>query len=141
MNRAVFASLLEDRKIATGICAAAILHLGCTAFGLSGWPCPLLSAVGVPCPGCGLTRAGLALLRGEFGEAFRLHAFAPVLLGAFVLLFAATVLGSKDRQRLSETIRKIEMRTRITTWLLVALLVYWILRLALDGRQFVALVT
>jgi hypothetical protein len=70
-----------------------------------------------------------------------LHAFAPVLLGALTLLFAAAVLRPEARQRLSEIIRKIEMRTRITAWMLIALLAYWTLRLALDGKRFLALVT
>jgi len=141
MNRVLFASLLGDRKMATAICGAALLHLGCTAAGHFGWSCPILSASGVPCPGCGLSRATLALLRGEVRHALTLHAFAPVLLGALTLLFAAAVLGPEARQRLSEIIRKIEMRTRITAWMLLALLAYWTLRLALDGRQFIALVT
>lgn len=28
---------------------------------------------GIPCPGCGLTRACLAILRGDWGAAFRYH--------------------------------------------------------------------
>ena len=141
MNCVVFATLIEDRKMAAGICAAAMLHLGCTAIGLSGWPCPLLSALGVPCPGCGLSRATLALLRGEIGHALTLHAFAPVLLGSVTVLFAAAILAPDARQRLSKTIRKIEIRTRTTAWMLLALLTYWTLRLALDGKRFIALVT
>jgi hypothetical protein len=141
MNSVVFATLIEDRKMAAGVCGAAMLHLGCTAIGLSGWPCPLLSVSGVPCPGCGLSRATLALLRGEVGHALTLHAFAPVLLGAVTVLFAAAVLAPDARQRLGKTIREIEIRTRITAWILLGLLAYWTLRLALDGKRFIALIT
>ena len=141
VNFVVFATLIEDRKMAAGVCGAAVLHLGCTAIGLPGWPCPLLSALGVPCPGCGLSRGTLALLRGEVGRAMTLHAFAPVLLGAVTLLFAAAVLKPDARQRLSETVHEIEIRTRITVWMLLALLAYWTLRFALDGKRFIALVT
>lgn len=35
--------------------------------------CPLLMITGFPCPGCGLTRAGTALLNLNFARAFELH--------------------------------------------------------------------
>jgi hypothetical protein len=81
------------------------------------------------------------LLRGEIEAALNLHAFAPVLLGAVTLLFAAAVLKPDARRRLSEIVHEIETRTRITVWMLLALLAYWTLRLALDGERFIALVT
>jgi hypothetical protein len=39
-----------------------------------------------PCPGCGLTRAGACLLRGELARAWQLHPFAPLLLPVIALL-------------------------------------------------------
>ena len=49
--------------------------------------CPFAIVTRLPCPGCGLTRATLALLHGHFHEAFRLHPLAvvvsPVVVGAF----------------------------------------------------------
>jgi hypothetical protein len=49
--------------------------------------CPSAGVFGVPCPGCGLTRATLAALKGDFAAAFQLHplvfVIAPVYL-AFV---------------------------------------------------------
>lgn len=40
---------------------------------------------GVPCPGCGLGRAGEALRRGDFAGVLRYHALLPVLLLFFIL--------------------------------------------------------
>lgn len=48
--------------------------------------CPMAGVLGVPCPGCGLTRATLSLLRGDVIGAYRLHplvfVLAPLYLGA-----------------------------------------------------------
>lgn len=35
--------------------------------------CVVYQLLGIPCPGCGLTRAWLSLLRGDFSGAFRAH--------------------------------------------------------------------
>ena len=47
--------------------------------------CIWVAITGFPCPGCGLTRAGIALLRGEFKEAFQIHPFIYVT-GSFLCL-------------------------------------------------------
>jgi hypothetical protein len=47
--------------------------------------CPTALFFGVPCPGCGLTRATLALFAGNVGEALRLHPLVPILLPVFLL--------------------------------------------------------
>ena len=37
--------------------------------------CPVQILYGLPCPGCGLTRAGVLLLTGHFAAAFQMHPF------------------------------------------------------------------
>lgn len=37
--------------------------------------CPMVLLTGFPCPGCGLTRAGFAVLSFDFGTAWRIHPF------------------------------------------------------------------
>ena len=41
--------------------------------------CPTRLFMGVPCPGCGLTRATLALLQLDFAAMWRFHPLAPVM--------------------------------------------------------------
>lgn len=38
-----------------------------------GWRCPLRTATGYPCPGCGMTRATRMLLHGDFAGATTMH--------------------------------------------------------------------
>jgi hypothetical protein len=49
--------------------------------------CPTAFFWGVPCPGCGLTRATLALLQGHFAQALAYH---PLVL-VFAPLFGAAL--------------------------------------------------
>ncbi len=50
--------------------------------------CPMALITGLPCPGCGLTRAGLALLRFHFAEAWQMHPFIYPLVISGVLYLA-----------------------------------------------------
>ncbi len=58
---------------------------------LTGTSCVIHSLTGLPCPGCGLTRALLAALRGDLATAWRLHPLfwlAPLILLAVLGLLA-----------------------------------------------------
>jgi len=48
--------------------------------------CPSAGMFGLPCPGCGLTRATLLLVEGEFARAFQLH---PLVIPLAPMYFAA----------------------------------------------------
>lgn len=70
-----------------GAAAARRLTLGLSVVGvvsfalLQGWlACPFAALLGIPCPGCGLTRATLRLLGGDLGGAAREHPLAPLLV-------------------------------------------------------------
>jgi Protein of unknown function (DUF2752) len=128
MAAAPFAALLRSRPTVALVAGIAALHLGLTALGLPGWPCPLLHALGVPCPGCGLSRAALELLRGEWRASLSHHAFAPLLLVALGLIGTASLLPEALRLSLAGAVERLERRTGLTAVLLVALVLYWIAR-------------
>ncbi|MCI8351612.1 MAG: DUF2752 domain-containing protein [Oscillospiraceae bacterium] len=68
--------------------AALFLGLGVlfVLLAATGGPCLMKLTVGLPCPGCGLTRGCLSALRLDFAAAFRWH---PLFwLGPPVLFFA-----------------------------------------------------
>jgi hypothetical protein len=129
LNKPVFAALLANKTASAAICLIAVVQVGLVALGVRGWVCPLLSVTGCPCPGCGLTRASAALLRGDWRLSLTLHAFAPILLAALALLGFSLFLPSRLHLRLGAAIEKIERRTGFTTIVFVGLLVYWIVRL------------
>ncbi len=73
------------------IVVAAALLAGWSLYSLAGPSgCMIKAVTGLPCPGCGLTRAYVALFHGHFRDAFFYHPLFPV-----VLLIGACVAGKQ----------------------------------------------
>lgn len=66
------------RRIGEEVLAIGMLCLFASFIG-----CPLRELFGIPCPGCGLTRAGISLLQGNLTQSLHYH---PLFI--FVVLFA-----------------------------------------------------
>ncbi|MBI5512177.1 MAG: DUF2752 domain-containing protein [Deltaproteobacteria bacterium] len=85
--------------------------------------CVLKLVTGLPCPGCGFTRATLALARGAVGESLRWHPCAlPALVGFAVV--TALALGLPEGHRAWRPVVE-----RSLTLFAAALLATWALRL------------
>jgi hypothetical protein len=125
------ASVMRRRAEALFISGVVLTQGALVAAGLPGWPCPVRHLLGIPCPGCGLTRATTALLHGEWQASLALHAFAPLFLLAFALVGLSAMLPERQRRTLVYTVETIEHRTGITTILLGCLMLYWLIRLLL----------
>jgi len=129
MTRTLLADLMRERIALALIFIVAAMQLILVGSGLPGWPCPLLETTGYPCPGCGLSRAAIAFLRGEWKTSLTLHAFAPLLLAALALIGTANLLPQPHRQKLIWAVEKIEMQTGLSVLLAVGLIAYWVVRL------------
>ena len=67
-------------RLVPALRAAALLLVWGGLFLLTDSLCWLQALFGVPCPGCGSTRAAIALLHGHFSEAFAFHPLIPLSL-------------------------------------------------------------
>ena len=67
--------------------------------------CPLASVIGVPCPGCGLTRATLALAHGDLQHALELHPLVFVLAPLFIWAMANAAIGYVRGPRSAQPVR------------------------------------
>jgi hypothetical protein len=121
--------LMSSRAVAVAIGGVAVAQVGLSLAGLPGWTCPFHAALGIPCPGCGLTQATDLLLRGQVSASLQTHAFAPILLVCVVLLVLSAMLPAAQRIRFVGAVQAFEQRTRISAVLLFGLLVYWGFRL------------
>ena len=86
--------LREDAKhywLSVLIAAAVVVLLNL----LFGTVCPFRILFGLPCPGCGITRALLALIRFDFASAVRLHPLSPAFF-LLLLLFPVFRYGIRE---------------------------------------------
>lgn len=81
----VFERLLTDIKSAKW---AMVIIIACFVFfkRIFHSMCPLVVLTGFPCPGCGLTRAGFAVLSLDFAGAWKIHPFIYTFI-VFIFLF------------------------------------------------------
>src|SRR5436190_15442311 len=94
--RPILSTILRDRRLGSIICGAAVLQVLLTVLGVPGWTCPIFHTFGIPCPGCGMTRATVFLFRGDLKAAITLHAFAPIFLVALTVI-AFSALGPRSQ--------------------------------------------
>ena len=87
----------EDRLDRFGIAAVATTAVGGALVAARnvlpvGLPCPTLALTGVPCPGCGMTRAADALVHGRVLEVVTQDPAALVLIAVIAVLAVGHVL-------------------------------------------------
>ena len=90
--------------------------------------CPVANLTGHPCPGCGLTRATLACVHGQLGEAVHFHPLvflATPVFGVCVLL-AIHSYAKRGKVRFSPRVSRV--LTPILKVVYVALIGLWLVR-------------
>ncbi len=132
--------LFRQRKVALGLWGLGLAQLGLFWLGLPGWSCPFLQLLGIPCPGCGLTRAISLLAHGDLHAALAFHAFAPLFLAGIILSGIFGVIPQKSREPLVDRLEEIERRTGLSVLILVGLVLYWLARLLLFPTAFFQLI-
>jgi len=136
----ILASILNNRVACALITGATPLQLGLVSVDLPAWQSPSHAVFGLPDPGCGLSRAIVALLRGEWRTSLTFHAFAPLFVVALSLVAMTAILPRGPRDKLVALVEYLERRTGLTAILLIGLVVYWLARLLFMREAFLKLV-
>jgi len=136
----ILTSVVQNRLVGWMIAGAAGLQAGLVGLGLPGWKCPFLHVTGLPCPGCGLSRAIVMLLQGDWRTSLELHAFAPIFVIGLLLVVWVTILPQQQRTWLIVQVEMVERRTGITAILLIGLVLYWLFRLLVFPEAFIYLI-
>ncbi len=92
--------------------------------------CPMRALFGVPCPGCGLTRATESLLLGEVAAALAYHPLVPVVLPVVAWMLVRVTLVSMGLLR-SDSFDPMD-RVPMVVWLglVLVLLAVWVVRIS-----------
>ena len=126
----VLAPLLENRWLICIFVAFGAVQIMLVFIGFAGWQCPIYEALGVICPGCGMTTAITLLLQGHWHLAVQAHAFAPVILIVLMMMLVAVGLKNAYLSMLSAGVERLERKSGITAILLLGMVVYWLLRIS-----------
>lgn len=91
--------------------------------------CPMAVITGIPCPGCGMTRATLAAVHGDFATSFRFHPLGMIIVPLFALYVAAHAL-SYIRHGVSQVDKVVSGKwiDRFLLLLIFTMLAVWIAR-------------
>src|SRR5690606_14827389 len=101
-----------QRVLVVGAVAVAV-----AALAGSGAPvCPSAGWLGVPCPGCGLTRASLLLVSGDVAAALRLHPLVLVAAPAALWLVGDLLVGWVVGRSPAPAGGKRSLASRVGTW-------------------------
>lgn len=139
LRQPIFAPLLAHPKMCLGMLSLSAGHLTLSAFGLPTFPCPFLEVLGIPCLGCGLSRAMLLFVQGEWLHSFYYHLFAPLFLAGFALLIISLFLPQPLRLNLVHFVEKKE-QSGMTALILFFLIVYWLIRVTFWRNEFIYLI-
>ena len=92
--------------------------------------CPFRALTGLPCPGCGMTRAFCSMGHGDLSGAFGYNALAPFVFAGALLLWAhalATVLKFDSARAALE---RLKPTPKAAGFMLAVTLVWWVVRLS-----------
>ena len=87
---------IDIKRYGPAIFMYLIYHFSALAFFKAS--CPLLLSIGLPCPGCGMTRAVASVIRLDFENAFYLNPVAfLIVLFLIVFFFFRYILGKESK--------------------------------------------
>lgn len=123
------APLMRQRAMCRALMLA-FLVLGFGAWmGWTLWPCTFAEVTGLPCPGCGLTRATSALLHGDWRSSWQFHPFAGFFVLVSIFVAAGALMPPPQVAGLSARVEIFEQRTKLPAIILVALVCFGLLRM------------
>lgn len=126
---APFAAMLRERPLCWALLGSALILISAQVLKVRIWVCAFREMTGLPCPGCGMTRAFSSLCRGQWQRALSYHPLSPIVFVAVIALAVITCLPQRSRALILPQLQLLEQRTGFSTLSILALLGYGIWRI------------
>lgn len=91
--------------------------------------CPFRAVTGLPCPGCGMTRAFCSIGHGDFAGAFGYNALAPFVFIGALLVWAHALATVLKLDPTRDALERLRPGARVTRVMLAVTLAWWVVRL------------
>jgi hypothetical protein len=134
------AAILRNRRFGLVLAGVLSLHVTFVWLQVRVWECSFFKLTGLPCPGCGLTRACMLLLQGDVRDSVRFHAFAPIFIILISVMMLATFLPKIVTEPFIQKAETLERQTGLTIIILGGLILYWLARLLFFPTVFAQLI-
>ena len=91
--------------------------------------CPIKHWTGIPCPTCGMTRSFMAIVRGDWTEAFSEHLFGPFLFFGFCIIAIHLTLELLTNHKIIAFYVKVIRKRKLQLVSFLLVMSYYALRL------------
>jgi hypothetical protein len=126
---APFATILRERPLLAGLVISGVALVILNLLGIGVWPCTFKMTTGLPCPGCGMTRAMKHLGQGNVATALHYHPFSPAIFAGALIMTVVLFLPRRLHAIVVAHAEAWERRTGLTTWIILGMLGYGIWRM------------
>lgn len=97
--------------------------------------CPIRLTLGVPCPGCGITRAFIEVFKGNILEANKYHPFWLPIIFLFVAFVIIRYFTKEDKQK--KLYKALEIAVIVVGLLMIAFYIYRMITVFPDAEPMV----
>ncbi|MBA2340399.1 MAG: DUF2752 domain-containing protein [Pyrinomonadaceae bacterium] len=94
--------------------------------------CPFRFLTGLPCPGCGMTRAFCHIAHGHFVTALRFNPFSVFVFLAVIIFWLKAAAVAFDLEALRVALARLRPSARLSRFALLIVLMWWAARLVGD---------
>jgi hypothetical protein len=122
------AALLADYRLARAMLIGTAIYGVLVWFDLPAFVCPWQKLTSLPCPGCGMTRSTLALMKGNFAESLQYNALTWVVLLFWIITAVGITIPARYRKVWITKIGEWEQRSRWGLWFGGILAIYTLTR-------------
>jgi hypothetical protein len=91
--------------------------------------CPFRALTGLPCPGCGMTRAFCAIAHGHLFKAIGFNAISPIAFLGAVFAWATALATVANFQTIRSTLLRLIPGETLSRFIFGGVMVWWALRL------------